>query len=228
MSEEDLKKAEGTETQTTTEPTPPPVEKKIPLNIILVGLVGSGKSDIGWNLARRIGYGFFDFDRELERLEGKSKRDIVNSLDFDTITIKESRILKALGDIKFHVILPSFHSSIIEENWNQLKNLGTVVWLKDRPEDIAIRLIEAKEHLERHHVLKKFASLQNLTEAKAGIIEALNVMQSECDGRFKEAAFIVEDRFSFSDFAAEFLRQVLTSEKLVKTPERGRPLRRWQ
>lgn len=45
-------------------------------HIALIGLMGTGKSTVGRRLAKRINYGFFDTDDELQLSSGRSVRDI--------------------------------------------------------------------------------------------------------------------------------------------------------
>lgn len=45
-------------------------------HIALIGLMGTGKSTVGRRLAKRIGYGFFDTDDELQLSTGRAVRDI--------------------------------------------------------------------------------------------------------------------------------------------------------
>ena len=40
-----------------------------PLNVYLSGLIGSGKTAIGERLAAKLGWPFYDLDREMDRLE---------------------------------------------------------------------------------------------------------------------------------------------------------------
>ena len=40
-------------------------------NLYLVGFMGTGKSTVGRQVARQLGYQFFDSDREIERTQGK-------------------------------------------------------------------------------------------------------------------------------------------------------------
>ncbi|MSV93108.1 MAG: AAA family ATPase, partial [Actinobacteria bacterium] len=45
-------------------------------HIALIGLMGTGKSTVGRRLAKRINYGFFDTDDELQLSTSRSVRDI--------------------------------------------------------------------------------------------------------------------------------------------------------
>ncbi len=45
-------------------------------HIALIGLMGTGKSTVGRRLAKRINYGFFDTDDELQLSTGRTVRDI--------------------------------------------------------------------------------------------------------------------------------------------------------
>lgn len=46
------------------------------VNLYLVGFMGTGKSTVGWHLARKLGYQFLDSDKEIERVQGRPVADI--------------------------------------------------------------------------------------------------------------------------------------------------------
>ena len=50
-----------------------------PEKIVLVGLMGAGKSTVGKLLADRVGYAFVDLDREVEALAGRSIPEIFDA-----------------------------------------------------------------------------------------------------------------------------------------------------
>ena len=57
-------------------------------NIVLVGMMGSGKSHIGRKLAQRLGWQFVDTDRRIERAVGMtSKSAAIMKLSFPLAAI---------------------------------------------------------------------------------------------------------------------------------------------
>jgi shikimate kinase len=62
-------------------------------HVVLMGLMGSGKSTIGHLLARRLGVPFVDNDEALEARSGRSARDIARSDGADALHALEARAL---------------------------------------------------------------------------------------------------------------------------------------
>lgn len=49
------------------------------VNLYLVGFMGTGKSTVGWHLAKRLGHQFLDSDKEIERVQGRPVAEIFST-----------------------------------------------------------------------------------------------------------------------------------------------------
>jgi shikimate kinase len=64
--------------------------------IVLVGLMGAGKTSVGKRLARRLGLPFVDADEEIERAAGRSIAEIFESFGEATFRDGERRVIARL------------------------------------------------------------------------------------------------------------------------------------
>ena len=112
----------------------PPTTK----NIILIGFMGCGKSTLGGELHRSLGYPFFDTDEEIEKQEGTKISQIFKEHGEDYFRQLETQYLKTLIEQEPHHSIISTGGGIITrpENIPLLRKLGFVVWLSCTPKDI--------------------------------------------------------------------------------------------
>ncbi len=64
--------------------------------LVLVGLMGAGKTSVGKRLAERLGRPFVDADREIETLAGMSVSDIFERMGEDRFRAEERRVIAEL------------------------------------------------------------------------------------------------------------------------------------
>lgn len=99
-------------------------------NIILVGLMGAGKTTVGRALARRLNKRFIDSDHEIEARTGVSIPlifEIEGEASFRQREAEVIRDLTALDDI----VLATGGGAILKpENRERLKSRGTVIYLR--------------------------------------------------------------------------------------------------
>lgn len=100
-------------------------------HIVLVGLMGSGKTTIGRRLARRLGRPFLDTDDMVETATGRTVRDIFENDGEATFREHESR---ALADA-LHRVVPSVIAGaggvvLASANRELLRGGHRVVWLR--------------------------------------------------------------------------------------------------
>src|SRR5436853_6407799 len=99
-------------------------------NILLVGLMGAGKTSVGRLLARRLGKTFHDCDHEIERATGVRIPVIFEIEGEEGFRGRERRMLAELA-AKSGVVLATGGGAVISaENRALLKASGTVVYLR--------------------------------------------------------------------------------------------------
>lgn len=109
--------------------------------------MGAGKSAVGRALAGRYGAQFLDTDREIERREGVTIAQIFADRGEDEFRRIERETVAALAEAAVEgagtvgrVISTGGGLPLREENRALIKKLGTVIWLRARPETIAGRV----------------------------------------------------------------------------------------
>lgn len=110
------------------------------LNIVFVGLPGSGKTTIGRHLARRLGLPFLDSDHVIEERLGCSIREYFAREGEDAFRDVEQQVLDDLS-LSHHGVLSTGGGSVLREaNRRHLHERGHVIYLRSSPEDVYRRL----------------------------------------------------------------------------------------
>lgn len=100
-----------------------------PMNIVLIGLMGSGKSAVGRLVAQSLGFVFVDTDQLVVSSAGKTIPDIFAAEGEAGFRGRESAALNSLMGRQRHVIATGGGIVTRPENLLLLKQLGFVVWL---------------------------------------------------------------------------------------------------
>lgn len=96
---------------------------------ILVGMMGAGKSSIGRLLAERTGRGFTDTDTLLVNRLGRPIPQIFRLYGEPTFRDHETSVLRALQP-GLCVLATGGGTVLREENWMELRRLGTTIYLQ--------------------------------------------------------------------------------------------------
>lgn len=165
-------------------------------NIVLIGFMGCGKSTIGRELKRMMGFQWVDTDSEIEAREKCRISDIFARDGEEAFRDHESQVLRDLVEANPTSTIVSTGGGAIlrEENRALLRQLGYVVWLRanaetiyqrtkknrqrpilqtENPREVIEALLEKREPLYREcaHLIIDVAGL-NRTEICAGIVES--------------------------------------------------------
>ncbi len=110
-------------------------------NIILIGFMGSGKSTIGIRLSYRMRRAVEDTDKLIERRMKRKISDIFAREGEAYFRELETQLLKELIQKRQgYIISVGGGTPVKEENRELLKQLGTVVYLRVKPETVYKRL----------------------------------------------------------------------------------------
>jgi shikimate kinase len=113
--------------------------------VVLVGFMGSGKSSVGSEVARRVRAEFVDTDELIERAAGKSIRELFAAEGETAFRERENAVLREALSIPGRVVATGGGAFMDEGNRERLKAYASVVYLEASPEAILERLSGASD-----------------------------------------------------------------------------------
>ena len=98
--------------------------------IVLVGLMGAGKSSVGRRLAEKLEIPFVDADHEIEAAAGKTIPEIFADHGEDYFREGERRVITRLLENGRQVLATGGGAYMNSESRERIRDLGISVWLK--------------------------------------------------------------------------------------------------
>ena len=108
--------------------------------IVLVGLMGAGKTRIGRRLAVRLGLPFFDSDSEIEAAAGETVAEIFANRGEQRFREGERRIITRLLDQPVHVLATGGGAFMDPQTRAVIARRGVSVWLRAELDVLAARV----------------------------------------------------------------------------------------
>ena len=137
-------------------------------NIILTGFSFTGKSAVGREVARRLGWRFTDSDDEIVALAGKDIPDIFAQDGEERFRELERQVLTTICEKESLVIVTGGGAVVDPGNRELISRRGVVICLEATPETIYQRLIAAQE---TYHTVRPLLAvddpLQHIKSLKA-------------------------------------------------------------
>jgi shikimate kinase len=99
-------------------------------SIVLVGMMGAGKSSVGRRLASRLGLPFFDADTEIERAAGMTIPEIFATRGEGEFRDGERRVIARLLTSGPSVIATGGGAFMSEETRERIDENGVSIWLR--------------------------------------------------------------------------------------------------
>jgi shikimate kinase len=109
-------------------------------SIVLVGMMGAGKSSIGRRLAARLGIPFSDADAEIEEAAGMSVADIFEAHGEPSFRSGEARVIARLLEHGPQVLATGGGAFISPQTRAKIHEKGISVWLKAEIDVLSRRL----------------------------------------------------------------------------------------
>ena len=151
------------------------------MNLLLVGMMGGGKTTIGRQLAMRLGYHFIDMDEQIENDQNCSISEIFIQQGEEFFRRLETDLLKKLLQVQNTVVATGGGVVVTEGNLDLMKRIGTIIYLKTSVDEIIERvkntlhrpLLQNENTEERIHLLLQHRT--PLYEQADQIVETKNL-----------------------------------------------------
>ena len=114
-------------------------------SIVLVGLMGVGKSSVGRRIAGRLGLPFYDADSEIEAAAGCSISDLFASYGEAAFRAGERRVMRRLLDGPRAVIATGGGAFIDPDTRALIAERGVSVWLRADIE-VLVKRVMGRDH----------------------------------------------------------------------------------
>ena len=110
-----------------------------PKTVVLIGMMGAGKTTLGRRLAPRLGLPFFDADVEIEKAAGMAVSELFETHGETSFRDGEARVMKRLLEGAPHVLATGGGAVIRKETRDLIKDVAISVWVRADIETLARR-----------------------------------------------------------------------------------------
>ena len=114
------------------------------LPIYSIGYMGAGKTTVGRMLADKLGWHFVDLDEAFYHIHGYTPAEYIRQFGIEDFRRKEKYVVEDLADrIPFEKVIYATGGGYPcwEDNMDCLRELGTSIYLRWKPEHLAKRLM---------------------------------------------------------------------------------------
>jgi shikimate kinase len=143
-------------------------------SIVLVGMMGAGKSSIGRRLAVRLGVPFADADAEIEKAAGMSIPDIFATHGEPDFRAGEARVIARLLDGGPQVLATGGGAFMNADTRAAIAAKGLSIWLK-ADFDVLMRRIKRRQDRPLLHTDDPAATLQSLIDLRYPVYAAADL-----------------------------------------------------
>ena len=166
--------------------------KRLDRPVVLVGLMGVGKSTVGRRLAKRLGLPFVDSDAEIEDAAGLSAAEVYERYGESDFRDGERRLVARLieGDVR---VIATGGGAYVDSRTRELLNQRAItVWL-DAPVEILTERTSRRDTRAQLRNGDRKATLERLANERRRSYEEAHIHVKSGDGAHKEVVDSIVD-----------------------------------
>jgi shikimate kinase len=114
------------------------------MSVVLIGMMGVGKTTLGRAASKALGWRFIDIDRQIEQAAGKSVHQIFEAEGEGSFRRMESAALAGLAGTKHAVVSTGGGAPMEIGNLEKMRKIGPIIYLEAGPDALIRRLKNSK------------------------------------------------------------------------------------
>lgn len=155
--------------------------RKLDKTVVLVGMMGAGKTSIGRRLASVLGVGFRDADAEIELAAGCSINDIFERFGEAAFRAGERKVIARLLGQEPHVLATGGGAFMDPETRKRIKDGAVSIWLKANIE-LLLERVTRKDTRPLLRNTDSRATLERLLKEREPVYAQADIMIESDDG----------------------------------------------
>jgi len=167
-------------------------------SVVLIGMMGVGKSSIGRRLAARLGVPFVDADSEIEKAAGMSIADIFARHGEVYFRSGEARVIARLLESGPQVLASGGGAVMNADTRAAIKAKGVSIWLKAEIDVLMRRIAKRKHERPMLHTDDPAETLRQLLVAREPVYAQADLTVQSREG--PHDAIVAEIMRALSDF----------------------------
>jgi shikimate kinase len=149
-------------------------------SVVLVGMMGAGKSTVGRRLAGRLRLPFIDADNEIEAAAGMSIPDIFETHGESHFRDGEARVIARLLESGPQILATGGGAFMREDTRNRIRDKALSMWLK-ADADVILRRVKRRADRPLLKTADPAATIERLIDLRHPVYEAAEITVASRD-----------------------------------------------